>query len=368
MTNRLLGRDDANISDGKESDEIQNSEVENISEDALKDASKNTSKNTSGETSVDRAASTVEESRNFGDGNRNADYNVLVNTASQLQAVLDFAGDHSVVSRIYLDSDLFLTMSEELFGAIRELKNNTGKPEFFVALPFVMRNEQGFDGAVDIDKIMDTCINRGFDGVLVRNFEQLGFIRSKGFLRAVILDYGAYNWNSAAARLLKEGDKESSFKAFEASVPYELTIHEARELSEGIGGLMPLSFNVYGRTPMMISAGCVRKTLDNCSGKMYDFNIENLSMIDRMGNRLPITAKCRNCYNIIWNAHPTSLIRKLDNVRKMNAFDHFRIDFTTENKKEVALILDAYVNEDKRAQKELDNMNTTTGHFKRGVE
>ena len=119
---------------------------------------------------------------------------------------------------------------------------------------------------------------------------------------------------------------------------------------------------------MMISAGCVKKTMDNCSGKMHQINTESMTLVDRMGNLLDITTNCRNCYNVIWNVHPTNLYKKLENIGKVCSFDHYRIDFTTEDKKETLRILKAFILGDLNATGELENMNFTTGHFKRAVE
>ena len=301
----------------------------------------------------------------------NTDYHILVNTRTQLKAAVQVISKTSDVSRLYIDSDLFLTMDREDGLSLKELKSNhEGALQLFVALPYVTRTEQGFDGTEDILKVSERALEEGFDGILVRNLEQLGFLWEKRFAGMVVTDYGVYNWNSEAARLLKECAAEPSFSVSEVSIPYELTIHEAKELSKGIDKKcgLPMSLNVYGRTPMMISAGCVQKTMTSCSGKQWKFNSDSLSMIDRMGNTLPITTRCRNCYNIIWNAFPTSLYKKLGGIESAKAFDHFRIDFSTESEKEALAVLGAFVLRDENSISELEKMNTTTGHFKRGVE
>ena len=306
----------------------------------------------------------TEKSSNAGKKANSSDFSVLVNTLPQLKAVTEIAGQSSEITRIYVDSDLFLTMDRAALEPVLALKK-----ELFIALPFVARKEQGFDADFDLEKVLQKLIDLGFDGVLARNLEQLGFLKEKKYAGAVVCDYGIYNWNSDSACLLKEcGD--GSFDIKELSVPYELTIHEAKELVAGIRQKcdIPLSLNVYGRTPMMISAGCVQKTMNGCSGKMYEFNSDSLTMIDRMGNRLPITTRCRNCYNIIWNAHPTSLYKKVGGLKGSGDFEHLRIDLTTESEKEALMILKSYALNDANAVAELLQMNTTTGHFKRGVE
>ena len=119
---------------------------------------------------------------------------------------------------------------------------------------------------------------------------------------------------------------------------------------------------------MMISAGCVKKTLQNCSGKKNQFNREVMKLVDRMGNILDVTTNCRNCYNVIWNVHPTALYRKLDNIGKVCHFDHYRIDLTTEDKKETMRVIKAFIMGDQGAAEKMLSMDFTTGHFKRAVE
>ena len=146
---------------------------------------------------------------------------------------------------------------------------------------------------------------------------------------------------------------------------------------------MPITYNIYGRAPMMVSAGCIKKTLDNCSGRMGKHHVERTNLIDRMGNNMVVTTNCRNCYNVIWNTYPTSLHKKLDKIVEAELFDHFRLDFTVENARETGNIIRAYAKCLERTEKLSDNkkrrnitenidvfddLKFTTGHFKRGVE
>ena len=309
------------------------------------------------------------------DNPKDSDFHVLVSTMDQLCSVLDVMADS--IPRVYVDSDIFFSLDGKIKEKIAAIKAGAGsgeakaeRPEFIVALPFVTRTEEHFDGTKDLDEIMNRLADSSFDGVLIRNFEQLGFLREKNFKGKVILDYGVYSWNSEAAKLLSECETEAGFRISEISVPLELTIHEAKELVDGIRHRlqMPISLNVYGRSPMMISAGCVKKTLDSCSGKINQFNRESMKLQDRMGNLLDVTTNCRNCYNVIWNVHPTSLISKMENIGKVGRFDHYRIDLTTEDKKETMRILKAFIMGDLESAGELRCEDFTTGHFKRAVE
>ncbi len=274
-------------------------------------------------------------------------FQVLVNTNEQLKAVLDVLGSYDNGLRVYVDSDVFFKLDGDLEERVRSFADNN-KAIFAVALPYVTRQEE-FDGTLDLAVVIDTAKDKGFKGVLIRNLEQLGFFYEKGYEGAAFLDYGVYVWNENAAKLIREcSNKAGKLKISEVSVPLELTVHEAQELAASVRKdvKLPLSYNIYGRAPMMISAGCVKKTMDKCSGKLHQFNREEVKLIDRMGNSLQITTNCRNCYNVIWNAKPTSLHKKLDNIYKMKLADHYRIDLTVKIMGEKGQTLKAFLFDD----------------------
>ena len=292
------------------------------------------------------------------------EYHVLVNTVDQLKAVFKALDKKDMLSRVYVDSNLFFNLTDDSVQRISETADQK-HIEFLVALPYVCR-EESFDATEDIRKAADSYKQKGFLGLLVRNLEQLGFLEEIGFMGKVVPDYGVYAWNHGAAGFISDLDLQIT----ELCVPYELTIHEAKELSFAVDKNIhsDLSYNVYGRVPMMVSAGCVKKTLDKCSGKLNTFNCEKMVLVDRMGNHLPVTTNCRNCYNVVWNAAPTSLHKKIENIKTSEAFDHFRIDFTVENEKECEVVLGAYLDGNDDYLAKLNSCDYTTGHFKRGVE
>ncbi|MBR4670004.1 MAG: U32 family peptidase [Butyrivibrio sp.] len=302
------------------------------------------------------------------------DTDILVHTKEQLEAVknaLEFIADreeNAKVTRLYLECVLIL--KDE--GVLDILKAPVfSEIEIIAALPYVTR-EESFDGTSDISQLIGG-FNDTLSGVLVRNLEQLGFLKEKEYKGIVILDYGVYTWNAEAARLLTEIRRpdDSSFVS-EISVPYELTIHEASEAAKEIASKVgiPISYNIYGHVPMMISAGCIKKTLDKCSGKLNTHHHEKMSITDRMGNKMSVTTNCRNCYNIIWNANPTVLYNKMDVLYEKDLFDRFRIDLTVEDKDLAFDVLRAGLCEgDKEFRTALlQRLKSTNGHYKREVE
>ena len=103
---------------------------------------------------------------------------------------------------------------------------------------------------------------------------------------------------------------------------------------------------------------------------MNELYSENVSIIDRMNNTLMVTCNCRSCYNIIWNALPTSLHRNIDRIQESASFDLYRLDFTLEDPDRMMRIIGFF---DKRLQgSDAEDVfaegSYTTGHFKRGAE
>jgi putative protease len=301
-----------------------------------------------------------------------AKLSVLVSSKDQLAAVLERIGGGSNLHNLYLDSNLFLSLDEKLIRKISDAKQEGHIRAALVALPYITRSEE-FDGVKEVQTVADRIEEADFDGVLVRNLEQLGYLRSISYKKMVISDYSVYTWNSEAAlELMDLNEGRGGFMLEELTIPYELSFREAGDMVRALRkkSAIPVSYNIYGHIPMMVSAGCVKKTTDKCSGKLHELYSENMSITDRMNNRLPVTMNCRSCYNVIWNAHPTSLHNKLDEITREDIFDSYRADFTVEDGRRTAAILDYYHSrlEGRSCEDIFEKIRFTTGHFKRGVE
>lgn len=308
---------------------------------------------------------------------------VLVNTKPQLDAVLNEVNNINSarvrgaeggieIDRIYLDSNLLLSAEISAFSnTFEKAAANAGDElELYVALPYVTREEE-WDGTKEIDRVLKKMEGTSFSGVLVRNLEQLGYLREIGYRGKIILDYSMYVWNKEAGLELLDSNKEG-FMISEMTVPYELSFAEAKEMTRALKAKVdiPISYNIYGHLPMMISAGCIKKTTDKCSGKLHELHSENITITDRMNNVLPVTCNCRSCYNVIWNAHPTSLHKRLDKVLLTDTIDSLRIDFTVESGDRTDEVLRYYIDRLNGAQPEdiFKKEAFTAGHFARGVE
>ncbi len=204
-------------------------------------------------------------------------------------------------------------------------------------LPYVMR--AGSEVAID----------ERADGVLVRTYDELGWVLSSGYEGRVITDHTLYTANSRAVQALLSDGAEL------ITCPLEFN---SRDLK--LRGFMDRSvLCLYGRAPLMISANCIRKNaLELCKLKREDMAFGNweedgrgatlckqnlVSVKDRKGVVFPVLTECRHCYNVIYNSVPTSLHKDMDIVRDLNPAE-CRVDITVEDVEEAGKAIEYYVN------------------------
>lgn len=265
-------------------------------------------------------------------------FTVRVSTKEQLEAV---AGREDV-SIILAESTLCKLKEWEKFRRI------VGEDQkLYLVMPYIFRER-----ALRFFEPFYEEMNTLFDGVMIRNFESLSWLKGKGYGKAIFTDYNMYVFNhSGKAFLKKEG-----IERFTASV--ELN---DRELAEcGLGGSM---LSIYGYQPVMITANCIQKNMHRCEktpGLLY--------IKDRYQNSFPVKNECQYCYNVIYNPVPLMLVKQKKEVKELKP-SALRLDFTIETPKDVRCVLDMYrdifLEEQER---KIPDISYTKGHFKRGVK
>jgi putative protease len=127
---------------------------------------------------------------------------------------------------------------------------------------------------------------------------------------------------------------------------YELNKSELMHLNNS-----KMELCVYGYIPVMISAGCVKKTYNKCDNKC-----ESVKIKDRLGNIFINNNYCQFCYNVLYNSTPLYLYDLSLELERINPMA-YRFNFVNESSLEVRNILNG------------ENVkNYTRGHYKRGVE
>jgi putative protease len=143
---------------------------------------------------------------------------------------------------------------------------------------------------------------------------------------------------------------------------WELSSKDMQPLLSGAAGRQMLT--VYGRIPMMITAGCVRKTAGACSHAEQDF----YELEDRKGMRFPVRCFCAHCSNVIYNSLPLSLhtfVKKKDPA--VMETGNWIVSFTTESGAETETILAWYRGADAANDPAQIFRDFTTGHFRKSA-
>ena len=288
-------------------------------------------------------------------------FHVSLRTEEQLTALIGSISDVRPPGQVYLDANLvyraFVQRDGALESRIRQLERCGC--HLLIALPTILRSPDEII-LKNLWRIY-TANTDLFFGFLVRSMDGLGFvwkmiregavddIGEEVVPPAVYTDAGLYIWNRESMRCL------GGINGF--CLPYELKAAEQRQLLKGSD--IPCEKIVYGRIPLMLTANCVTKTTEGCKkgqGEPVSF------LIDRYKKRFPVIRDCERCVNIIYNSLPLSLHTELE---KWGGAADFRLDFTIEDERETARILQYFMS---GAKGDPPFGEYTTGHEKRGAE
>lgn len=267
---------------------------------------------------------------------------VLVSNMEQFEKVISIYKGN----RIYLEYAQFSL--EEIASAV-----NAGSEkniEVFIALPYILRANAKAMLEKEIEALREIKPN----GYMFRNLESFFYLKNKGIdIKKVIFDSNIYAFNNETIKYYK------SIGADIITASYETNGNEFKLLDRSF-----MEINVYGYFPVMLTAGCVRKTMNKClkgsltASEAGQLKSKDTTIVDRKSSSFIVRTVCRYCYNIIYNSVPIGLFQNIDELEALG-FCGYRINFTVESPEEIENILLNY--------KEMKS-DYTKGHFKRGVE
>lgn len=279
-------------------------------------------------------------------------WSCLISNREQFQVV----NAYERVERIYVDADI-LTCGQ--ITDDKYISTINSQKELILALPYILRKRSyqylpSYEKLLTLKKADNDTL---FSGVLVRNLEELAWLKSIAYEGKIIGDANIYIWNRESICFFEKFLQGMT-------LPVELNRKEKRYVmmdAEWTG--LEVEEIVYGRIPMMYSSNCTKKTYDLCDGKScFD------EIIDRYKNHFPIYHNCKHCYNVIYNSVPLSLQQYIDEMDKVNSV---RLEFTNEKVDEVRQIIECFLSGKMLSgvyKKQNANATYTTGHYKRGVE
>ena len=226
------------------------------------------------------------------------------------------------------------------------LAHSHGKQLLF-RLPPVLRSQE----AKRLRGCRKLLTDSGLDGLVLRTADEAGLVCGADWEIPMVLDHSFYTWNRQALTFLK---KALGSRLFYATLPLELN---RKELADR--GCEGSELVVYGHAPLMVTAGCIKKTENICNhreGLVY--------MTDRKRKRFPVKTLCKSCCNIIYNGEPLYLLDQMEEVTALKPAS-VRMEFTIEprqRQRELTQILQS------GWQNRPTDAAFTRGHFRRGVD
>lgn len=280
---------------------------------------------------------------------------VSVLQAEQAAAALRAPG----TDRLYLSSDL---MDDPKIGQLMELvkKAKADRPgfELFVTLPTILRSysEPYLNRLAGQVKACDALV----DGFLAGSLGGMCWAAENFPDKKLSLQHSVYTFNRETQRLYDECFAPDSYTA-----PLEFNRRELEALP-----VKNQEMVVYGRTPMMISAGCIRRSLGKCQVSHTQKQLEqgilaagfSCRLKDRYNAEFPVWINCRHCMNTIYNSVPLSLHQYLTETKK-RGIRAIRLDFTDESAKQTQELIAFFNGQGGQAPAQY-----TTGHYKKGVQ
>ena len=250
----------------------------------------------------------------------------LVSDPEQLKAAMEAECSAVLIDGDFgpfdADFDVNIIKKKTHSGNISELQSQ--KTRFICVLPPVFRVYE----RDKIRRMIAEAEQKGFSGIMVRTLEELETAGQMGYRGEIIADASLYTWNrrsmdmiaGAADRIvfsleLNQSDIREAAAAFAAGrdkkdfTPVRETGSGSHDQDSTLDQKIETGSDydrfilpVYGRVPMMETAGCIRKTENLCSRQDGFWYLE-----DRMGKKLPVRCRCGTCSNTVYNAVPLSL-------------------------------------------------------------
>lgn len=275
-------------------------------------------------------------------------FSAAIQGEKQLKAVMELPD----IRDIYIEAQTAMEWSPDKCRLFLQQAEAEGK-HLFIRMPHIYREEHG-----DLlETWTETFIQNGFAGFVVRNMETYDLLadiqKQKERELEIILDYSIYAWNRAAMQMLEN----LPYRPQRLTLPLELNQKEMRMLSTKGKEIL-----VYGKIPLMVTAGCLKKTLKSCRRQS-----SWISLKDRKGICFPVFTFCKFCYNVIYNEKPVSLSDCSKEVLQMHPAV-LRLEFTDETPEQIRQISKLYCSAFLKNEKNLQLKQFTRGHFKRGVE
>ena len=275
--------------------------------------------------------------------------NVQISSLKYLSLVLDCGH----VDAVYLDSAC--VKFEQLKG-IADQCHEKGK-QLFLAASRIWREP----AVREWNEKYEILLHSSLDGIVAGSLDVFQELIDRRCPLPVVADHTLYSWNPEAGKQIRHLPGADRLQILRLTAPLELN---ERELADR--GCEDSEIMIYGYLPMMVSAGCIRKTTGHCSHRD-----ETVVLTDRKGVSFSAVCCCKYCYNVIYNSLPCYLLDKKELVTGLSPAA-VRLSFTVETEKQAKAVLadlDQYWFGEKGGKTKTGQQVSpvTRGHFTRGV-
>lgn len=277
---------------------------------------------------------------------------VYVRTLEQLKSVADMAFngvifvDHGIVP-VAVRFMNGLSEKELSENGLPEGEPAENKPKLGIELPEVLRQDK-LKAMEELDRYMDS-----FAYVLVRNMDEILYVKKHYLNKKIILDSSIYCYNNEAVDYYRMVMPE-----FMIVSSAELTLSELNGINA------PVIYKEYGHDKLMITAQCMNK----CHRGGECFKEKLIPLRDELGNDFYAVNHCDYCYNIIYNGRPAYIADLLSEKTPGNQAGELA-EFTVEDGRETLRLCNALGFTGEGPDQEFfRDLKYTRGHFVRGID
>ena len=161
-------------------------------------------------------------------------------------------------------------------------------------------------------------------------------------------DFGLNLYNSGSTSIARQLELRS------ATLSFEMTLPQIRDVSKAV----PCELLAYGRLPLMVTENClIRGKTGQCSCQQ---GITKL--VDKTGAEFPVIRDGSSCRSVLLNGKKLNWLDRQEDLGRLGLWAN-RLYFTTENPKEVDMVLAAL-----RNPPPFDPGKSTRGLYLRGLD
>ena len=186
----------------------------------------------------------------------------------------------------------------------------------------------------------------GVETALVGNLGLLMPVRECGM--GIRGDFGLNLYNSEAMEMAKEWEMQS------ATLSFEMTLPQIRDVSKPV----PCELLVYGRLPLMVTENCV---MQGKTGACV-CHLGQTKLVDKTGAEFPVIKDGTSCRSVVLNGKKLNLLDRQNDLDRLGLWA-IRLNFTTENQREVDQVLSCYLEPEP-----FDPGASTRGLYLRGID